>query len=271
MLVHDVRPLRTYAEALEYVQNTKPIKSSNNTYNVRPLGNRRYWWARWIRESNGMIEVGTYQSDPVVRFFPDNRIEILHGRWALGNRQILGALFRGEFRIKYANGHKFYVTVCTPESKTNYIVRRDEPLILHFDGKTYVGKTEVETKPYVKRKPLADIRKQYAAFSEYVHTMNKLAGGIHDDMRPTMHNVDFETLFMQLRGKEMEGNEEAFQVCYTNMARIYSVSHWERGVGYVNRLNTERINGAFTNLIKSLFSEAVMEMRVVPNSMIVKR
>lgn len=273
MLVHDVRPLRTYAEALEYVQNTKPIKSSNNTHNVRPLGGRRYWWARWIREreSDGVIEVGTYHSDPVVRFFPDNRIEILHGGWALGNRQILGALFRGEFRIKYANGHKFYVTVCTPESNTNYIVKRDKPLILHFDGKTYVGKTEVETKPYVKRKPLADIRKQYAAFLEYVHTMNKLAGGIHDDeRRGLIHTVDFETLFMKLRGKEMEGNEEAFQMCYTNMARIYSVSCWERGAGYVNRLSTERINGAFTSLIKELFSEAVMEMRAVPNSTIVK-
>jgi hypothetical protein len=142
---------------------------------------------------------------------------------------------------------------------------------LHFDGKTYVGKTEVETKPYVRRKPMADIRKQYAAFSEYVHTMNKLAGGIHDhERRGLMINADFEKLFMNLRGKEMEGNEEAFQLCYTNMANDYSVAHWERGVGYVNRLSTERINGAFTNLFKELFSEEVMEMRVVPNSTVVK-
>lgn len=270
MLVHDIRPLRTYAEALKYVQDIKPIRSPRNTYNVRPLGGRRYWGAKWVRESNGVIEAGTYQKEPVVRFFPDNRIEILHGRWGLCNRQILGALFRGEFKITYANNSKFYVTVCTPESKINYIVRRDEPLILHFDGKTYVGKTEKESKPYVRRKPMADIRKQYAAFSEYVHTMNKLAGGIHDDRRPTMPNADFENLFVNLRGKEMEGNEEAFQLGYTNMASIYSVTHWERAVGYVNRLNTERINGAFTHLFKELFSEEVMEMRVVPNSVIVK-
>jgi hypothetical protein len=269
MLVYDIMRLPTYEAALNYVQNTKPIRSSNNTYNVRPLGGRRYWDAKWIRESNGVIEAGTYHNEPTVRFFPDNRIEILHGRWGVCNRQILGALFRGVLGITYANNRKFYMTDLA--SKTNYIVRRDEPLILHFDGKNYVGKTEKESKPYVRRKPMADIRKQYAAFSEYVHTMNKLAGGIHDhERRGLMINADFEKLFMNLRGKEMEGNEEAFQLCYTNMANDYAVTHWERGVGYVNRLSTERINGAFTNLFKELFSEEVMEMRVVPNSTVVK-
>lgn len=270
MLVYDIRPLRTYAEALNYVQNTKPIRSSNNAYNVRPLGGRRYWGAKWIREFDGVVEVGTYQNTPVVRFFPDNRIEILHGKWGLSNRQILSALFRGNFRLAYANNQKFYVTVCTLESKTNYIVRKHEPLILHFDGKKYVGKTETESKPYVIRKPMADIRKQYAPLSEYVHTMNKLAGGVHDDTTISIPNIVFEDLFKNLRGKEMEGNEESFRLCYTNIASVYSIAHWERGVGYVNRLSVERINGAFTRLIKQLFKEEVIEMRAVPNLTIVK-
>jgi hypothetical protein len=41
-------------------------------------------------------------------------------------------------------------------------------------------------------------------------------------------------------------------------------------VGYVNRLSVERINGAFTHLIKQLFKEEVIEMRAVPNLTIVK-
>lgn len=270
MLVHDVMRLSTYEEAQKYLLLTAPIKSPSNTLKVRPLGGRRYWGARWIRldESDMSIEVGTYSKDTVARFYADDRIEIHFGRWNLCNRQILGALFRNKLNFTYANNRKFYVTDIA--SNTNYVVNPLKPLVLQFDGAKYVGKTVVEHKEFVKRKAMSQVRKEYAPLLTYMHAINKLSGGDVAEITSVLGYADAENIFASLRGKEMEENEEAFQLFYDHVAKEGVTTSWVRGVGYVYRLPSNAIDRIVTNYIKLMFSTEVLESREVPNTTIVK-
>jgi hypothetical protein len=273
MLVYDVPQLATYDDALKFVNRVAPIKSPNNNLKAVPLGGRRYWHARWIRliESDSSVEVGTYNRETVVRFYPDNRIEIHFGRWNLGNRQILGALFRNKLKVTYAHNQKFYITDI--KSGINYLVTPLDPLVLKFDGEKYLGKVVTERRMFVKRKPMSQVRKEYAHLSAYMHAINKLSGGevAEEKTRGLVTHQDAEKLFVSLRGKEMEGNEEAFQLLYDYVSGSYSTSSWVRNPArYIYRLLDKSINYAVTDLIRLMYPEEVLEVREVPNSTIVK-
>ncbi len=115
MIVYDVPKMVCYADADTFVNAVNPIRGTNG---IRPLGARRYYHARWIaftdkskfpNEPKHTIDVGTYASDVCVRFYPNNRITFFVGRWPLNTRQLVGAMFKNRFKVRYASRHKWYL------------------------------------------------------------------------------------------------------------------------------------------------------------------
>lgn len=74
--LHSVPYLRTYAEALDRYNQTKPIRGSNPP--VRPLGKRKNKHLRIEQTEDGAIQCWLYQT-PVITFHSDGRVVISPG------------------------------------------------------------------------------------------------------------------------------------------------------------------------------------------------
>jgi hypothetical protein len=281
MIVYDVPKMVCYADADTFVNAVNPIRGTNG---IRPLGARRYYHARWIaftdkskfpNEPKHTIDVGTYASDVCVRFYPNNRITFFAGRWPLNTRQLVGAMFKNRFKVRYASRHKWYLYDKTKHIQ--YPVTDDNPLTLKCvkteQGLDYIleGKLVVEQKHYVVRDKYLPIIKQYKDFIKYIEVMNKLSGGSYSEedvetYRKTYGGMNPELLRL-VANKTMESAPDIFASAFNNLVgNNAKYRYYEDGY----RCHTYDLKSAIYSWIKDKHKDIVYEMRDVPNTTIIR-
>lgn len=277
MVTYDVPTMMCYAHADDFINKTKPTRGRGE---VRPLGRRRYYHAKWITISTDpnlpkhTIEAGTYNDNVCVRFYADGRIEFLHGWWDIAARQLVSAMFRHRFTCIYANSEKWYLHDMSKHIQ--YPVRRDKPLMLKCikkDGFTYEYEGEIvpEQKPYVLMDKYRPILKQYSDFLKYVEVMNKLSGGIYqegDFPEYAQRQIDLDNALELVAGKTTETASEEFANALNCLIRQCSEHRWHPQRQYV--CTTKRMKEYLYGWIKDNHKDTIYEMREVPNSVVVK-
>ena len=263
MLTHDVPTILNYEQASKHCEETKPIRGSNKI----PLGSRRYYHDRHlIKQPDGVIQVHSWNS-LLVKYHPDNRIEF-HSLYYTSSRQIISALFRGFFVAQYANNNKMYLCDVNTKAKYPYVVDADKPLVFQWTGTghTLVGERVPEIKPYVKRKELGSVRKEYAPLINYCVTMNKLASGSYERNRNWNPTQDIHERIKELRGQDLtDENQEKFTHVYEQVIGGLTLNWY-----YKDKVTDKKIKDYFTDLIKNTYPDEVLESREVPLTMIVK-
>ena len=262
MLTHDVPTVLYYEQARLICERTKPIRGTNKI----PLGARRYYHDRHlIKQDDGVIEVHSWSS-MLVRYHPDNKIEF-HSLYYTSSRQVVSALFRGYFITQYANNNKVYL--CDLNTKAKYPHKTgNDPLVFQWSGMGYslVGERVPEVKPYVKRKELGSVRKEYEALINYCLTMNKLAGGEYERDRVWKPTHDIHERIKELRGQSFtDENQEKFAHVHEQIIGGLT-NNWY----YKAKVTDKCIKNYFTEWIKNTYPDEVLEDREVPLTMIVK-
>lgn len=276
MLTHDVPILLNYADAKAFAERTRPIRGTNG---IIPLGERRYYHARKVKVEGEKIYVQTYSDHNVVCFEPNGNIHFYHGRWDLCNRQIICALFKSRFTTKYANATKYYLYDMVAHRQ--YPIHENKFITVNSNNDyKLVGEVEVETKPFVKRAVMRELRKEYAEFIDYAIAMNKLAGGEYtpdrDERMPIFVAAGKNSLLEAIRNKPLEGNEETYAKVFDYVVDIWSSHRWKFDGGMsihhrkVNYLTEKNIKDGFTDYLKQLNKDKVFEIREVPNTTVVK-
>lgn len=265
MLTHDVPTILNYEQASKHCEEIKPIRGSNKI----PLGSRRYYHDRHlIKQPDGVIEVHSWNS-LLVKYYPDNKIEF-HSLYYTSSRQIISALFRGFFVAQYANNNKMYLCDLNTKTKYPYIADAVKPLVFQWistdTGHILIGDRVPEIKPYVKRKELGSIRKEYAPLIDYCVTMNKLAGGSYERDRSWNPTQDIHERIKELRGQNLtDENQEKFTYIYEQVIGGLTLNWY-----YRDKVTDKRIKNYFTDLIKNTYPDEVLESKEVPLTMIVK-
>lgn len=279
MLTHDVPCLMTYEAIDDFANKVKPIRGTNKKI---PLGERRYYHARYIIRDGSNILVRTYSDNDVMCYQPNGLITFYHGRWGLCNRQIIDAIVKERFTTKYANSDKYYLYDMIKHIQ--YPIFYDRPITI--DAKNdyaFIGELEVEKKPYVKRAVMRELRKEYAEFIEYAITMNKLAGGQHDMTEDTDSRMPafipkdtLDALMAKVKGKSFQGNEEAYANLFAFITRYWGTYRWSHGSMFGSRsmrqlhLTDNDIKNGITDYLKREHSDQVFELREVENTTVVK-
>ena len=273
MLTHDVPCLMTYEAIDEFANRIKPIRGTTRI----PLGERRYYHARYVEREGSNIYVRTYRGDDVLLYSPNGLITLYHGIWGLGNRQIISAILKMRFTTKYANVNKYYLYDMVKHIQ--YPIHHNKPITIDSrNDYKLVGELKAETKPFVKRAVMRELRKEYADFVTYAIAMNKLSGGRYEsnkNMRyPDFNGVTLDNLMDGVRNKPFEGHEEAYSNLLAYITTHWSSFRWDynnyaNGVKYVH-LTDKDIKNGFTDYLRREHSDQVFESREVPNTTIVK-
>jgi hypothetical protein len=278
MLTYDVPTIMCYEHADTFMNKVAPIRDQGG---IRPLGQRRYWKDRWVKFNNDVVKhtivVGNYNA-PCVSFYPDNRIEFSHGVYQLTTRQIINAMFRPRFRCVYAHNSKWYLRDMVKQIQ--YPITRGDSLVLHYtkteQGVDYVFKGELPTeqKPYVIKEVYAPILKQYKEFLKYVEIMNKLAGGAYErdgflkDIVNKVDNSEIDSLLTSVANHTMESAPEEFASAFDALlCKCARIKYYSRGE-YI--CTTQSMKKFMYEWIKTKHSDAIYEMRDVPNLTIVR-
>lgn len=175
---NDVRTMRTYADAVRWESEVKPIRGRKEE--CKPLGARNKSYAS-IRKDNQDIVVRLYNTD-IVRYKPDGTIIVNQGGYPsqttrkylnailpmwFGSHQDMTFTYRGidggGYHLLHSSGDNEFKPV-----KTNNV---SFPSDLHFvNPKPCV----IHTKNRAKSKR---VRARYAPFIRYVKNITKLMGG----------------------------------------------------------------------------------------------
>ena len=263
MLTYDVPTVLHYEQANLICERTKPIRGTNKI----PLGARRYYHDRHlIKQDDGVIEVHSW-NHVIVKYRPDNKVEV-HSLYYTSDRQIVSALFREHFTAQYGNSKKMYLCDLNTKAKYPHKTESDDPLVFQWSGMGYslVGERVPEMKPYVKRKELGSVRKEYEALINYCLTMNKLAGGEYERDRVWKPTHDIHERIKELRGQSFtDENQEKFAHVHEQIIGGLT-NNWY----YKAKVTDKCIKNYFTEWIKNTYPDEVLEDREVPLTMIVK-
>jgi hypothetical protein len=173
---NDVRTMRTYADAVRWESEVKPIRGRKEE--CKPLGARNKSYAS-IRKDNQDIVVRLYRTD-IVRYKPDGTIIVNQGgHESMTTRKYLNAIlpmwfgsFQGKthtyrgtedigYHILHSTEDNIFKQTPNNVSSTLYHFVNPKPCVIH-------------TKNRAKAK---EVRARYAPFIRYVKNIKKLMGG----------------------------------------------------------------------------------------------
>ena len=175
---NDLPTLRTYAKAVDWESQIKPIRGRDKDKQCKPLGNRKKTYAA-VRKEEGKVICKLYNTD-VLTYHEDGRIEIMMDGWASQttmsfieslldvrlvrrhNRIWIRSHTEGESRLEWNALHS---------TDANLLTRRaDGHVTLHNPAQVCTHK--------INRAEANNVRKQYKAFKDYlVRTMRLRDGG----------------------------------------------------------------------------------------------
>ena len=175
-----IKPLNTYADALEYITITTPIRGSKI---IIPLGARRYHQAFSIRTNGLVIECLLYEN-PIVSFHSSGTITIASGIRARSGSFVFSDVTEAYF---LKNLLRHYVADAVMHKRTlrltlvdgrKVAVRAGEPLVAEPSpngGKNLTFVSDVRLRGWqLNRKACNNVRKQYGDFYRYVKGMISL-------------------------------------------------------------------------------------------------
>jgi hypothetical protein len=162
-----IKTLRNYGDAQRAYHLTKPLRGQKGK-DVRPLGQRRDGHYYYIEKHEG--EKGNeffcfLYNTPVVKFLPEDKIEIFTDGWGTGMTmafvaQVLGI---GAYRTR---GNCVFVI-----NDTKYVIKNDQKLVLGIDkisGRYYVISEAEHTHYVVNRTGANNVRKRTSEFRKYL-------------------------------------------------------------------------------------------------------
>lgn len=171
-----LRPIGTYADALQHYNDTVPYRSGQYK-GERPLGsNRRYKYLRMEKGEANEIYFKLVDSN-VVTFFEDGRIAVSLCKWdTVSTRQFIDA--STSFSAKHERGQ----TYLKVSGKWYAFADSNTPIIIKADGT--VDNPVQEYVYRINRKAMAAKRQEYGEFVEYVKSMGNVLVGIKDTEIP---------------------------------------------------------------------------------------
>ena len=161
-----IKTLRNYADAKHVYETTKPLRGQQGN-DVRPLGQRRdghqYYIEQHLTENGTEFWAFLYNS-PVVKFLPDNKIEVCTFGWGTGMTMafISQVLDINAYRTR---GNNVFVI-----NGNRYVTKQAEKLLLGVNPSgTYYVIHEAEHQHYViNRTGANNVRKKSSEFRKYL-------------------------------------------------------------------------------------------------------
>lgn len=165
--IYRIQTLRNYADAQRAYHLTKPLRGQKGS-DIRPLGQRRdghqYYIEQHLTENGTEFWAFLYNS-PVVKFLPDNKIEVCTFGWGTGMTMafISQVLDINAYRTR---GNNVFVI-----NDTKYVTKNHEKLLLGVDSisNRYYVIYEAEHQHYViNRTGANNVRRRTSEFRKYL-------------------------------------------------------------------------------------------------------
>lgn len=162
-----IKTLRNYADAKHVYETTKPLRGQQGN-DVRPLGQRRdghqYYIEQHLTENGTEFWAFLYNS-PVVKYLPDNKIEVCTFGWGTGMTMafISQVLDINAYRTR---GNNVFVI-----NDIKYVTKQSEKLLLGVDSisNRYYVIYEAEHQHYViNRTGANNVRRRTSEFRKYL-------------------------------------------------------------------------------------------------------
>ena len=280
--------LPTYRDAYVHWAAVKPY-SKGKSKGEKPLGGNRRFDRSLIRQDGNDIVCSLYGTD-VIRYKPDNTIVLQHAGWeSISTTEIMALVLR--YRFVEGGGRRFALRdsgypVIRKHNKM-YVVdgngvnhRFDSKIIIRPDNSVEGGATEYVHR--IKKPLMAQIRKHYAEFVEYMTFYAQSVGNDLDlGSRKVAHlptnmsemrwnKIDlarqrssfFAVLDETVSGDPLLTNEAKLETFFELSATIAANAYDYVWVGYGQRRNfvtPKTMREHFYELCKYEFSEALFE------------
>ena len=176
--------MQTYAQALEWFNNTLPIRGRGVNAGVKPLGHRDRPHFQMLKGNNNEIICRCYQTDVVI-YMPDGAIKLNSGGYT---SQTTAAFISDVLGVRA--GIKDHDIVVSVYGNKSYRIRSG--LELRYIDNRYVATTFEKVYSHtVNRKVMNGLRKEVAPFVKYMKGSIKLRGtdGFSDAEKVLTHKT----------------------------------------------------------------------------------
>lgn len=170
--MYGIEPIKSYAEAVKYWENTKPIRGRKE--DVRPIGWRSYTHNTIAKGNKGEI-VCTFNNQPTVTFYKDGRVDIKNFSYnTVSTTYFLDSLFTWHKLRAYIYDHSLVLNLSGHERR----VQPDSTITLQMDeaGNYHFVKDAVNYTHKINRKETNNVRAKFDDFRAYVSGLLKLRG-----------------------------------------------------------------------------------------------
>lgn len=161
-----IKTLRNYGDAQRAYHLTKPLRGQKGD-DVRPLGQRRDGHQYYIEKHEG--EKGNefwcfLYNSPVVKFLPEDKIEICTFGWGTGMTMAFISQVLNIHAYRTRGNNVFVI------NDTKYVTKNEDKLLLGInpDGKYYVIHEGEYTHYVVNRTGANNVRKRTSEFRKYL-------------------------------------------------------------------------------------------------------